>query len=69
MAARSSIVGMVLCLCSTAHAGGTSFLELRPNTPGPYTLGATVDVDIVFHNREGQGIDFRLLQVDVIRSI
>jgi hypothetical protein len=53
---------------SVVQAAGTSYLELVPVTSGPYDPGANVEVDIVFHNREGQDIEFRLLQVDLTRS-
>jgi len=52
-----------LMLASVASAG-TSFIELVPETPGPYAPGASVDVDVVFHNMEGEVITPRLLTLD-----
>jgi len=54
-------------MASVANAGGT-FLELVPATPGPYAGGDSVNVDIVFHNGEGQDIGLRLAQLDFAAS-
>jgi len=46
----------------------TSGFTLVPHTPGPYPLGSTVDVDVVFTNREGQAIQVRLMRLDFFAS-
>ncbi len=64
---RGLVLSLVLSIASVANAGSTG-LELVPAMPGPYAPGATVDVDIILHNFEGQDIGLRLAQVDFAAS-
>ena len=53
----------LLALAIPAQAG-TSWIELVPDTPGPYQPGSSVDVDVHFHNMVGHEIQIRLLTLD-----
>ena len=53
----------LLLATATAHAG-TSWIELVPESSGPYQPGSFLDVDVVFHNMEGQTIQVRLVTLD-----
>ena len=62
---RSLVLGLVLSIASVASAGGT-WIELSPQTPGPYSdaPGTSVDVDVILHNMEGQTLEPRLVTFD-----
>jgi len=54
----------VLLVLASELQAGTSWIELIPDTPGPYDPGASVSVDVLFHNREGEGFSPRLMTLD-----
>jgi len=61
---RVLALGLVLSVASVANAG-TTYLELAPQTPGPYAdTGVSVDVDVILHNMEGTNIQPRLVTLD-----
>ena len=64
---RGLVFGLVLSIASVANAAGT-WIEMAPQTPGPYAQGATVDVDVILHNMEGQEIGVRLATLDWSQS-
>ncbi len=65
---------MVKCVCVvwlmlvSAASAGTSWIELVPETPGPYAPGVSVDVDVLLHNMEGQEIRIRLISLDFVAT-
>ena len=59
---QSLILGLVLGIASVAN--GQTWIELAPQTPGPYAPSASVDVDVILHNMEGIDLEPRLLTLD-----
>ena len=59
----SSLI-LVLVLGVAPAANGQTWIELAPQTPGPYAPGASADVDVILHNMEGHAIQPRLMSLD-----
>ena len=59
---QSLILALVLGIASVAN--GQTWIELAPQTPGPYAPSASVDVDVILHNMEGTALRPRLVTLD-----